>query len=86
MTCILLVSDSSASGVEHACLAFNEINKLTQLDMIANLGDVMKGYMDDINDEGFKFVKQQMDAVAKSVPYYSLRVTTMIYLIYRQRI
>lgn len=65
-------SDSSASGVEHACLAFNEINKLTQLDMIANLGDVMKGYMDDINDEGFKFVKQQMDAVAKSVPLLQL--------------
>lgn len=65
-------SDSSASGVEHACLAFNEINKLTQLDMIANLGDVMKGYMDDINDEGFKFVKQQMDAVAKSVPVLQL--------------
>lgn len=65
-------NDSSATSIEHACLALNEINKLTQLDMIANLGDVMKGYMDDINDEGFKFVKQNMDAVAKSVPVLQL--------------
>lgn len=65
-------SDGSSAGVTHACQAFNEINKLTQLDMIANLGDVMKGYMDDINDEGFKFVRQQMDEVAKAVPVLQL--------------
>lgn len=65
-------NDGSASGIKNACLALNEINKLTQLDLIANLGDVMKGYMDDINDEGFKFVKQHMDSVSKSVPMLQL--------------
>lgn len=65
-------NDNSALGIQHACTALNEINKLTQLDLIANLGDVMKGYMDDVNDEGFKYVKQHMDDVSKSVPLLQL--------------
>lgn len=58
----------SAESVNNACLALNEINKLTQLDLIAHLGDTMVDNLNDANDEGFKHVRKCLDSVSKSVP------------------
>ena len=46
----------SAESVNSACLALNEINKITQLDLIAHLGDTMVDNLNDASDEGYKYV------------------------------
>jgi hypothetical protein len=58
----------SAESVNNACLALNEINKITQLDLIAHLGDTMVDNLNDASDEGFKYVRKCLDSVSKSVP------------------
>ena len=64
--------DDSATSVKHACFAMNEINKNTQLDLVAVLGDVMVDHMDSVNNPGFKYVKQQLDPIVKAVPFVQL--------------
>ena len=60
-------TDDSATSVKHACLAMNEINKLTQLDLVTVLGDICVDHMDSVNNPGFLYVRQQLDAIDKSV-------------------
>ena len=60
-------TDDSATSVKHACLAMNEINKLTQLDLVAVLGDICVDHMDSVNNPGFLYVRQQLDPIDKSV-------------------
>lgn len=64
--------DDSATSVKHACFAMNEINKNTQLDLVAVLGDIMVDHMDSVNNPGFKYVKQQLDPIVKAVPFVQL--------------
>lgn len=60
-------SDDSATSVKHACIAMNEINKVTQLDLVAILGDICVDHMDSVNNPGFLYVRQQLDNIDKSV-------------------
>lgn len=60
-------TDDSATSVKHACLAMNEINKLTQLNLVAVLGDICVDHMDSVNNPGFLYVRQQLDPIDKSV-------------------
>jgi predicted MPP superfamily phosphohydrolase len=64
--------DDSATSVKHACFALNEINKYTQLDLVAVLGDIMVDHMDSVNIPGFKYVRQQLDPIVKAVPFVQL--------------
>ena len=66
-------SDDSAPGVLHAGMAMNAINGITQLDLVALLGDIMVGYFDDSYKAGFKFVKKCFLDVAKAVPFIQLQ-------------
>ena len=60
-------TDDSAISVKHACIAMNEINKLTQLDLVTVLGDICVDHMDSTNNPGFLYVRQQLDDIDKSV-------------------
>lgn len=60
-------TDDSATSVKNACLAMNEINKNTQLDLVTVLGDICVDHMDSVNNPGFLYVRQQLDTIDKSV-------------------
>lgn len=66
-------SDTSATSVLHAGMGIDAVNGLTQLDLVANFGDVMVGYLDDTYKEGFKHVKSAFNSVSKAVPYIQLQ-------------
>lgn len=66
-------SDTSAVGVLHVGQAMNEIQKLTQLDLVAVLGDVQVGDFETTTTGSFKYVKKCFAEVAKSVPYIQLQ-------------
>ena len=61
-------SDTSATGVLHAFQGINEIDKITEVDLITIHGDVMVVYMDDTYKDGFKHVKTCMNEVTKNIP------------------
>ncbi len=60
-------TDDSATSVKHACIAMNEINKITQLDLVTILGDICVDHMDSVNNPGFLYVRQQLDNIDKAV-------------------
>ena len=61
-------TDGSAPGVMHAGQGMNEINKLTQLDLVAILGDVCVVNFDDRYKEGFEYVKKCFYEVSQRTP------------------
>lgn len=66
-------NDASAIGVLHAGQAINEIQKLTELDLVAVLGDIQVGDFETTTTGSFKYVKKCFSDVAKSVPYIHLQ-------------
>lgn len=66
-------SDASATGVKHMGMAMNQINAITQIDLIAVLGDVMVGYFDESYEDGFKHVKKCFHDISKAVPYIQMQ-------------
>ena len=66
-------SDVSAAGVLHAGQAMNIIQSMTELDLVAILGDVCTGHFETNAAESFKYVKKCFADVAKSVPYMHLQ-------------
>ena len=66
-------SDKSAIGVTHMGMAMNEINKITQLDLVMILGDIILDRFTDAYKSGFKHVKKSIDEVRKAVPYIQMQ-------------
>ena len=77
MTCISDLhtsgNDQSAIGVYHAGQAMDEIQSLTELGLVAVLGDVAVGDFDESAIEGFNYVKKCFENIAKDVPYIQLQ-------------
>jgi hypothetical protein len=65
--------DTSKDSIIHAGMGLDTINQITQLDLVANFGDVMVGYLDDTYKEGFKHVKSAFNSVSKGVPYIQMQ-------------
>lgn len=66
-------NDASAEGVLHAGQAMKEIQALTELDLVAVLGDVQVGDFEENTTGSFKYVKRCFANVAKGVPYMHLQ-------------
>lgn len=65
--------DVSAVGVLHAGQAMNIIQSMTELDLVAILGDVQVGDFEANTTGSFKYVKKCFADVAKGVPYIQLQ-------------
>jgi hypothetical protein len=65
--------DTSAVGVLHAGQAMNIIQSMTELDLVAILGDVQVGDFETTTTGSFKYVKKCFADVAKGVPYMHLQ-------------
>lgn len=61
-------SDTSATGVLHAFQGINEIDKVTEVDLVTIHGDVCVGYMTEEYQDGLKYVKTCMNEVTKNIP------------------
>ena len=61
-------TDTSATGVLHAFQGINEIDKITEVDLVTIHGDVCVVYMDETYQEAFKYVKTCMNEVTKNIP------------------
>ena len=66
-------SDISAIGITHMGMAMSEINKITQLDLVMILGDIILDRFTDTYKAGFKHVKKSIDDVRKAVPYIQMQ-------------
>ena len=66
-------SDASAVGVLHAGMGMDAINNMTQLDMMANFGDVIVSKFDDTYKPGFLHVRKSFAEVIKAVPYIQMQ-------------
>ena len=66
-------SDTSAAGVLHAGQAMSEIQSLTELDMVALLGDVQVDDFEESTAGSFKYVKKCFADIAGKVPYMHLQ-------------
>jgi hypothetical protein len=66
-------SDVSSVGVLHAGQAMSEIQNLTELDLVAILGDVPTGDFEESAEAGFKYVKKCFSDIAKGVPFIQLQ-------------
>ena len=66
-------SDASAVGAKHAGQGMNEINGITQLDLVAIFGDVILDRFNDTYKEGLKYVKKCFLDVSKAVPYIQIQ-------------
>ena len=60
--------DTSATGVLHAFQGINEIDKITEVDLVTIHGDVCVGYMTEEYQEAFKYVKTCMNEITKNIP------------------
>ena len=60
--------DTSAIGVLHAFQGVNEIDKITEVDLVTIHGDVCVGYMTEEYQEAFKYVKTCMNEITKNIP------------------
>jgi hypothetical protein len=65
--------DTSAIGITHMGMAMNEINKITQLDLVVIFGDIIVNRFDNNYKKGFKHVKKSIDDIRKAVPYIQMQ-------------
>ena len=65
--------DTSAIGITHMGMAMNEINKITQLDLVVIFGDIIVNRFDNNYKKGFIHVKKSIDEVRKAVPYIQMQ-------------
>lgn len=66
-------NDVSAAGVLHAGQAASEIQDLTELDLVAVLGDIQVGDFEKSTTGSFKFVKKCFSDIAGRVPFMHLQ-------------
>lgn len=60
-------------SILHAGQAMNEIQKRTQLDLLAIHGDIMPNHFEDRYKTGFPYVKKCFSDVAKAIPFIQMQ-------------